>query len=88
MQPGGGAHAAAQVAAADIGHPGSDAATAQQPGTCRGLPVAHYDLGDQIAADLAAAEAADKRKLAQPPKRCAAPRVFCSTVRSLSPSSA
>jgi hypothetical protein len=80
MQSGGGARAAAQPAAMGVGHRGSDAAEAQRPSPFCRLPVAQHDLEDHFAADLAAAEAADKRKGAHPPKRCAALCECCSTV--------
>ena len=82
-QSGGGAHAAAQPAAAGIGHRGSDAAAAQQPSPSCRLPVAQPGRDDPFAADLAAAEAADRKKVAQPPTRCAALCVCYSAARTI-----
>jgi hypothetical protein len=68
-QSGGGARATAQPATAGIGHRGLDAAAAQRPSPLCRLPVAQHDLENRFAADLAAAEAADRKKRAQQTKR-------------------
>lgn len=87
-QSGGGARATAQPAAAGVGHCGSDAAGAQRLSPLCRLPVAQHDLEDRFAADLAAAEAADRKKRAQQTKRWVTLCVCWSTELTLSPLSA